>query len=386
MTQYATPGPVRCPAGPAAEAGIRRGAREFLLHPGTPVEGDRTDRLAAALAGIEATGTYRQTTAELAHGCRTAWRNHARCVGRLHWKALRVLDRRDATSAEEIFEACVEHLRLATNGGRLLPVITVFGPSGPESPGPRIWNPQLVRYAGYARPDAAVLGDPLHLGITAAAEALGWRGAGTAFDILPLIVQLPGEQPRWFELPADAVLEVDLVHPEFDWFAELGLRWHAVPAISDMALEIGGITYPACPFNGWYVGYEIGARNLADADRYAMLPQVAAGLGLDMSRDDTLWKDRALVELNRAVLHSFRQAGVHMVDHHTVTRQFVTHEERERRRGRETPAERDWIVPPLSACLTPVFPRTYTSSPQSPDFHRQEPAWGSDRTAARPAP
>ena len=71
------------------------------------------------------------------------------------------------------------------------------------------------------------------------------------------------------------MLEVPLVHPELEWFAELRLRWHAVPAISNMPLAIGGITYPAAPFNGWYVGTEIGARNLADADRYDLLPVVA---------------------------------------------------------------------------------------------------------------
>ena len=77
------------------------------------------------------------------------------------------------------------------------------------------------------------------------------------------------------------VLEVPLVHPEFEWFADLRLRWHAVPAISNMPLSIGGITYPAAPFNGWYVGTEIGARNLADADRYDLLPVVAERMGLD---------------------------------------------------------------------------------------------------------
>ena len=44
---------------------------------------------------------------------------------------------------------------------------------------------------------------------------------------------------------------------------------------------------------------------------------------LDMSHDRTLWKDRALVELNRAVIHSYRKAGVIMVDHHTVAKQFI---------------------------------------------------------------
>lgn len=63
--------------------------------------------------------------------------------------------------------------------------------------------------------------------------------------------------------------------------------------------------------------------------------------------------------------------ALHIVDHHTVTRQFVTHEERERRRGRTTPADRDWIVPPLSASTTPVFRRAYVNAAPRPNFRRQ---------------
>jgi len=68
------------------------------------------------------------------------------------------------------------------------------------------------------------------------------------------------------------VLEVTLRHPEYAQFADLQLRWHAVPAISNMPLVIGGVRYSAAPFNGWYLNTEIGARNLADADRYDLLP------------------------------------------------------------------------------------------------------------------
>ena len=86
------------------------------------------------------------------------------------------------------------------------------------------------------------------------------------------------------------MLEVPLVAPEFEWFAELRLRWHAVPAISNMPLRIGGVTYPAAPFNGWYLGTEIGARNLADADRYDLLPVDRRSDGPRHQRPRTLWR------------------------------------------------------------------------------------------------
>lgn len=61
----------------------------------------------------------------------------------------------------------------------------------------------------------------------------------------------------------------------------MGLKWHALPAVSDWRLEIGGISYTAAPFNGWYMSAEIGARNFGDAHRYNMLPVVAKKMGLN---------------------------------------------------------------------------------------------------------
>jgi nitric-oxide synthase len=168
-----------------------------------------------------------------------------------------------------------------------------------------------------------------------------------------------GGAPELFEVPRDAVLEVPLVHPDLEWFADLRLRWHAVPAISNMPLRIGGITYPAAPFNGWYLNTEIGARNLADADRYDLLPVIAARMGLDTRSVRTLWKDRALVELVTAVQHSFDLAGVTMADHHTESERFLTHVAREEAAGRRCPADWSWIVPPMSGGLTPVYHRYY---------------------------
>ena len=114
-------------------------------------------------------------------------------------------------------------------------------------------------------------------------QGFGWRGKGEAFDILPLAIETPGEGVRLFELPERAVLEVPLAHPEFGWFAELGLRWHAVPAISAMRLTIGGVNYPLAPFNGWYMGTESAPATSPTRQRYNMLPTVARLMELDTS-------------------------------------------------------------------------------------------------------
>jgi nitric-oxide synthase, bacterial len=326
-------------------------------------------RLAIVRAQIAATGSYVHTTDELSYGAKMAWRNSSRCIGRLYWKSLLVLDRRRARTADEIFSLLVHHLQ-AAGTSQLRPVISIFAPALPGQPYARVWNEQLIRYAGYENGT----GDPRTLNFTRAMQGLGWRGKGEDFDVLPLAVETPAEGIRLYELPERAIREVPLRHPEFGWFAELGLRWHAVPAISNMRLSIGGVNYPLAPFNGWYMGTEIGARNLADADRYNMLPTIAARMGLDTSRESTLWRDRALVELNRAVLWSFEQDGVRMTDHHTESARFLKHIENEQRAGRPVPADWSWIVPPMSGGITPVFHRYYAEMDLRPAFYLDEEA------------
>ena len=339
--------------------------------------GERLDgsRLSEIRSEIEREGTYRQTFAELEYGARLAWRNSTRCVGRLHWRTLIVRDLRHLDTADQVFAGVVEHLRLATNGGRIRPMMTVFAQQQPAREGIRIWNPQLVRYAGYRHADGSVVGDPQHADLTEAIQRLGWRGAGSAFDVLPIVIQMPGQGPELFELPADAVLEVPLSHPDHEWFEDLRLKWHGLPAISNMRLEIGGVSYTAAPFNGWYVASEIGARNLSDAHRYDLLPVIGSRLGLDMRSERTLWKDRALIELNVAVLHSFRKLGVLLVDHHTASRQFVQHEENEQKARRCVAADWSWVVPPISGSTSPVFHRRYAEVTVKPNIFYQPEPW-----------
>ena len=88
-------------------------------------------RLAEVHAEIAATGTYRHTTAELTFGARVAWRNSSRCIGRLYWRSLKVRDQREVSAPADVAAECVEHLRVATNKGKIRPVITIFAPAEP---------------------------------------------------------------------------------------------------------------------------------------------------------------------------------------------------------------------------------------------------------------
>ncbi|AIS02223.1 nitric oxide synthase oxygenase [Streptomyces glaucescens] len=352
-------------------------AEEFVrLHHGE--DPDQPLPLAARLqqirTQIDETGTYTHSADELVFGARVAWRNSSRCIGRLYWKSLRVLDRRRATTAEDIHRHLCDHLRQATNGGRIRPVISVFAPDTPESRAPRVWNDQLIRYAGHRQDGGNIVGDPAYADFTDTVTRLGWQAPGGAWDVLPWVIETAQDKPQLFDVPRDLVLEVHLSHPDRPDFADLGLRWHAVPAISNMRLRIGGVDYPLAPFNGWYMGTEIGARNLVDADRYDLLPVIAEHLGLDTSSDTTLWRDRALVELNVAVLHSFARAGVRISDHHTESRHFMTHLAKEEKQGRTVPADWSWIVPPVSGGITPVFHRYYDEADQRPNFYLDDDA------------
>ena len=330
---------------------------------------DRDSRMRAVASEIARSGTYEHTQHELVWGARVAWRNASKCIGRFFWHSLHVRDRRHIATADGIAEECFAHLRGAWRGGRIRPMITVFAPDSADGPAARIWSDQLIRYAGYEDANGGWIGDGQYLDTTRLAESLGWTGKGGRFDVLPLLIETSRGMSA-HPVPDDAIQEVEIIHPEFDWFPELGLRWHAIPTQADMRLEIGGISYSAAPFNGWYLCTEIGARNLVDRHRYDVLPTIARRMGLDVSSDRTLWRDRAMIELNRAVIQSYDSQGVYITDHHTESQRFLDHVSREERAGRTCPADWSWIVPPVSSGLTPVYHRYYDEADLRPNFVR----------------
>ncbi len=325
-------------------------------------EWDQTGELAERLDVLARERVYHPTGQELEGAARMAWRNANRCIGRIYWKSLKLKDQRHLRQPEAIFGALTDHIRTSTNGGNIRPLISVF------SPEVIIWNEQLIGYAGYRQADGTVLGDPANVAFTDQCLQLGWEGQGTRFDVLPLVIQVNGGEPICLEWPRDVVLEVSIRHPEFPRFRELDLKWYALPAISNMSLDFGGLSYPTAPFSGWYMGTEIGARDLGDTQRYNQLPRVAEIMGLDTSHPRTLWKDQAMVALNQAVLYSFEQSGVKILDHHTASDLFETFAEVEDRQGRAVQADWDWIVPPMSGSATGVFHREYTNEVRTPNF------------------
>lgn len=328
---------------------------------------------------IRATGTYTHTFEELVLGAQLAWRNSAKCIGRIQWSNMVVRDRREVTQPDAMFREVLEHLESATAGGNIQIVMTVFRPRRPhERWGPRFWNQQLVRYACWEQADGSCVGDPANLALTRAILDLGWEPPAerTPFDLLPLVIHVPGRPPRLYPVPPSAVLEVPIAHPTIPGIAALGLKWCAVPAISAFRLTLGGVDYTCTPFNGWFMGTEI-ARNLWE--RYGVGERVAAAMGLDTASEQTLWRDEAWLALNRAVLWSFQERRISMVDHHTASQQFLAHDLREKRLGRECPAQWSWVVPPLGGSICPVWHHEMRDFVLEPQYHYQGDPWVVER-------
>jgi nitric-oxide synthase len=332
-------------------------------------------RKTRVLQEIRSRGVFHLTQAELKYGCQMAWRNSVRCIGRHFWKKLDLLDLRGAKNEEEVYAGCLQHLRQAFHGGAIRSTVTVFPSAGRDGTGPRIWNYQLSRYAGYRLKTGRILGDPMEATFTDFCLHLGWKPPRrkSAFDLLPLVISFPGRSPRLFPPPLAETVQIPIRHPDGPYLDDLDLRWYAVPAVANMLLEIAGLRFPAAPFSGWYMETEIGARNLADADRYNLLAEVARRFRLDRTRAASLWKDRALVELNRAVLHSFQKAGVRLMDHHSAAQSHLAFEQAEHQAGRKVFGRWDWLVPPLSGSTTPLWNRAYDPTEYSPNFLPQKP-------------
>uniref|UniRef100_C4TP54 Nitric oxide synthase 1 n=1 Tax=Ambigolimax valentianus TaxID=1338344 RepID=C4TP54_9EUPU len=354
-------------------------AKDFIDQYYTSIKRNNTqshhNRWTEIQESVDQHGTYDLTSAELNFGAKQAWRNAPRCIGRIQWSKLQVFDARHILTARSMFEALCNHIKYGTNKGSLRSAITIFPHRKANRRDFGVWNAQLIRYAGYRAEDGAVTGDPANVEFTEQCVKLGWKPRYGQFDILPLVLSAAGSDPEWFDIPHDLVLEVNIKHPKYPWFADLGLKWYALPAVSGMLFDCGGLEFPACPFNGWYMGTEIGARNFCDTSRYNMLETIATNMGLDIMKNASLWKDRAMVECNVAVLHSYQANGVTITDHHSASESFIKHMENEQKLRGGCPGDWVWVVPPLGGSLLEVFHQELLLYKLKPSYEYQDEAW-----------
>lgn len=336
---------------------------------------EHQDRISRVIEEVKSKGTYEMTYEELTYGSRLAWRNSARCIARMFWNKLEVFDCRHITTTKEMADALIKHVEYGLNGGNIRAAITLFPQRIPGREDFRMWNSQFFTYAGYKQPDGSVIGDPQNVALTKLCEKLGWKGAGTRFDIMPLIVSAPGQPPHLFEIPKYLCMEVPIEHPTLKCIGEMDLRWYAMPAVADMRLDVGGLEFTAAPFNGWYTSPEIGTRNLCDENRYNLMPEVAKRMGLDTSTNSTLWKDKAMVHLNVAVLHSYQKASVSIVDHHSASDAYSKFMVSEHQTRGGCPSDWIWLVPPIGGALTSIYHQDMILYKLRPSYEYQEKAW-----------
>jgi nitric-oxide synthase len=330
--------------------------RAFFHENGIPDDA-RHAREAEVRRSLQRTGTYEHTPEELAHGARVAWRNHSRCIGRLLWSSLEVIDCRHITNPDEIAAQAIDHLSSAFGDGHIRPMISIFAPVQDKALPSYIESYQIIQYAGYLEPNGRVLGDQRNIEVTRTAIALGWRSPDNRgmFDVLPIIIRDPSGKRLLYELPRSAINEIEIRHPDYPGIDGLELRWYAVPCVSNMILTIGGLDYPCAPFNGFYMGTEIASRDFGDKHRYNLLPQIAKAIGVPPIEGDSFWTDRALLEINRAVVASFKGAGVSIIDHHAASEQYMEFHQREYMAGRHPSGDWSWIVPPQASSACDVF-------------------------------
>ncbi len=337
------------------------------------------DRVAEVRDEIERTGTYVHTSAELTFGARVAWRSSARCIGRLYWRSLHVRDRRHVLAPDEVAAECVGHLDEATRRGR--------DPLDDHRVRARTPRPHRARGSERAA-------HPLR-GLPHRRRVAGRPAATSSSPTTP--ARSAGSRPRrWGGSTCSR------------WWSRRRRLGRAGPAALRGAAgrrssrsswptpTTRGSPNSACAGTRCRRSATCRWRSAASATRprpstagtwaprsapatsptptaTTCWPRSPGGSAWTPRTERTLWRDRALVELNLAVQHSFDEAGVTMADHHTESQRFLRTSPRGEAPGGAAPADWSWIVPPVSGGLTPVFHRYYTEPTDTGPMFRMDP-------------
>uniref|UniRef100_A0A8B9R6Y5 Nitric oxide synthase n=1 Tax=Astyanax mexicanus TaxID=7994 RepID=A0A8B9R6Y5_ASTMX len=296
------------------------------------------DRLEEVKKEIETSGTYQLKDTELIYGAKHAWRNAARCVGRIQWSKLQVFDARDCTTAHGMFNYICNHIKYATNKGNLRYALEQFIALDFMDLGAFV-----LQAASYRQPPVGSI-----------CIQQGWKAPKGRFDVLPLLLQANGNDPELFEIPDDLVLEVNITHPK---------ELHGMESFIMAEQLHQNLISPNSVQSPGFTGVKQWCK------------EVATMMGLDTRKTSSLWKDQALVEINIAVLYSYQVSKVTIVDHHSATESFIKHMENEYRVRGGCPGDWVWIVPPMSGSITPVFHQEMLNYRLTPSFEYQPDPW-----------
>uniref|UniRef100_A0A8B9JGX1 Nitric oxide synthase n=1 Tax=Astyanax mexicanus TaxID=7994 RepID=A0A8B9JGX1_ASTMX len=315
------------------------------------------DRLEEVKKEIETSGTYQLKDTELIYGAKHAWRNAARCVGRIQWSKLQVFDARDCTTAHGMFNYICNHIKYATNKGNLRYALEQFIALDFMDLGAFV-----LQAASYRQPP---VGSVLQAASCRQRPTIciqqGWKAPKGRFDVLPLLLQANGNDPELFEIPDDLVLEVNITHPKFPVKS------------SGLLMSLVGVFFLRVVYRGYFRRWHTCKET--EMIFRCLETEVATMMGLDTRKTSSLWKDQALVEINIAVLYSYQVSKVTIVDHHSATESFIKHMENEYRVRGGCPGDWVWIVPPMSGSITPVFHQEMLNYRLTPSFEYQPDPW-----------
>lgn len=316
-------------------------------------------------------GTH-HTSEELERRLKLAWLNSDRCIGRLFFNQLCVLDYREARTDEEIRDGLLTHLATAKNEPyrSIKPVASVFDPSV------KIINSELLEYAGW-QDGSEVIGDRKNLQLTALAEANGWHPKRGQYTLLPLMWHKGDGEMTVAPIPEQyngqsIRQEIELEHPDPSktWLNDMRLRWFWGPFISDRRVFMDGQSYTA-PFSGYYQHEEI-ARDLLEPSRYALLEkigeQMCRGWDIDLQRSDG-WKHEVATLVNTMVEYSYQRDRVQTVSSIASSKQFVRLMEDMRELDFPLPHDYGWIRSSMPAFQTEHYHHAYPVQNVDPPLH-----------------
>src|SRR5699024_12420890 len=97
-------------------------------------------------------------------------------------------DERHIDNEADFVESIETHINDATNGGKIVPTISVY------SNDIKLYNEQLIRYAGYDN-----VGDPRSIEATKQAEKVGWKKETSDFNVLQMTYRVKDGDIKYHE-------------------------------------------------------------------------------------------------------------------------------------------------------------------------------------------
>jgi nitric-oxide synthase, bacterial len=211
------------------------------------------NRIEHAHLELDQDGSYTLTSEELVYGIRIAWREYTKLNPISQSDAIDVIDCRHISKPDEYFEKICDYLEGIVLDGNIVPLITVFPIQelnfnslsdilNSKKPLFRLYNRQLVQYAGFRRDDGGVTGDSENIDFTDFCQCLGWTPQSeSVLQILPLVIETVDNKFHWYQLPCDSTKLVKFRQNTSNDAKQY--KQNSLYPLPETTLEIGGLLF-----------------------------------------------------------------------------------------------------------------------------------------------